>query len=143
MVPSLPAELIHCIIVLSLPSTISFESLPARYALLLSYALVGKAWTPWAQLELYRHVLLEGGNGVARFNASTEGTGARLAGQVVSLSARGEDGDFDVDELHGALEKCPSLTDLRLKNVDVSLKTLASVPCKSRSHPFSQSLHRC
>jgi len=52
MTPSLPAELIHRIIILSLPSIISFEALPHRYALLLAYTLVDKAWTPWAQLEL-------------------------------------------------------------------------------------------
>ncbi|ORY69429.1 hypothetical protein BCR35DRAFT_354602 [Leucosporidium creatinivorum] len=133
MSPSLPAELIHRIIVLSLPSTISFEALPDRYALLLAYALVCKAWTPWAQLELYRHVLLEGDEGVARFTASTEGT-TRSLGQVVSLRASGDEVKEELEGLYELLEQCTSLADLRLKRFFVSLEMLASIPSLTQLH---------
>ncbi|ORY88072.1 hypothetical protein BCR35DRAFT_301985, partial [Leucosporidium creatinivorum] len=53
--PSLPLEIIHHIIELSLPP-IRFETFSERYELLRTFSLLSKSWTSWAQTELGRHV---------------------------------------------------------------------------------------
>ncbi|ORY74090.1 hypothetical protein BCR35DRAFT_353980 [Leucosporidium creatinivorum] len=127
MPPLIPAELIHRIIVLSLPSTISFEALPARYALLRSYSLVSRSWTPWAQLELYRHVLLRGEEGVLTLAASTEGRDDLLE-QVESLRAYRYGYENVQETLPPLLARCSHLYDLRLDMGRCSLEMLKLVP---------------
>lgn len=53
--PSLPWELIHHIIKLSLPA-IRCDTFAERYELLLNFTLVSKSWSSLAQAELWRHV---------------------------------------------------------------------------------------
>ena len=109
MTPHLPPELIHRIIALSLPETVSFALLPKRYRLLLSYPLVGRAWTPWAQLELFRHARVV--EDPERFSQAVEGAEVDLLKHVVSMRLKGME-SCDNMGVESVLEKCSGLRHL-------------------------------
>lgn len=135
MAPTLPAELIHDILVLSLPEHQPFEPPGERCRLLANYALGCRAWRSWAQTELYRHVSLRGEDAVVRWKQA----GAHLADRVVSLCVQGRSSHAEVEGLDHLLKSCTALQRLRLNFMDVTLETLASAPSeRGRSWTFLQ-----
>lgn len=123
----LPAELIHRIIVLSLPTTISFDALPARYALLKQYSLVSRSWTPWAQLELYRHVLLrQADKRAVDLKTTTRGSEVLLA-QTHSLRVETSTNVEESTALRRILPGFSHLRDLRVTGACFSFEMLGSL----------------
>jgi hypothetical protein len=135
MARRLPPEIVQRVIRLSLSPTISYETLPERYADLRAYCLVCQAWRPWAQDELYRHLLVEDGSKAARVERALEWTGTRLSDGVryLRLGSLSSDGVWNSGgSAQEMLRLCTRVEDLRIVRLRLSWAKWAE-KCLKRS----------
>lgn len=131
MPPLLPAELILRIILFSvLPSSLSpsFDTLRSRYSLLRSYSLSSRSLTRWAQLEMYRLVLLRGRNVASFQRSSLAAAKGGVLKKVESVRVLELGAYASRESLGPILRRCEGLRDLRMMRAGVSVVTLGLAP---------------
>ncbi|ORY73831.1 hypothetical protein BCR35DRAFT_306940 [Leucosporidium creatinivorum] len=122
MIPSLPTEILHHIIKLSLP-VVSFGTYRERYNLLLAYSLVNSTWRALAKKELYEELFVKNSKEAA---AALSVEGARETVKRVHLGPY-ETRGFDVrleDARLGAWKLPESVTEVRVASLRLELEDL-------------------